>query len=260
MKKHFMKKHFILFLSLICALSLFGCDRHKDNGNAASLSFAEFLDNENFITGANQSDFFDCINKYSLDGKSLFELGMTVQYDRADGGGSSTAAKGFGFSDDYSESEDGKTAIMTNRFHTKGPIDGLTLPHGITFDDTLTDVLQKLGIKTDCKNGFVSDKDNKSTMTLQSDSSSSLKLTDLFFVDAPIETEYRFELKYTENYKSVRKDGRTTDVTRYVLMSFSGGDSEKLEKFEMFVCGEFAVDKPRMTEQGSDSGENTLNQ
>jgi len=207
-----------------------------------NISFSGFLDGENFVAGLGQGDFLAQMGKYRYEGIKLSDSMGLFHYDGEYGGGCGVNDKYFGFANDYMATEDGKSATYSNRFYTNIPLEGLTLPHGITFDDTLKTVLRKLGIIIDLKEDSVSDKENTGKITLRSDGTSSLELTNcLLSSDTIGKPLYDFELKYTENYQTTRKDGRISDVTRYIIMSFTD-DNNKLGKFDVAVVEKYEID------------------
>ncbi len=198
--------------------------------------FSEYLDIEKFVQGLSQRDFISLMGKYSYEGIPLSEGMGLMHYDGPDGGGCQAVDKYFGFSNDYTVAEDEKTATYSNRFYTGIPLDGLTLPYGITFDDDLSAVLQKLDFNIDPEKDFASDMENAGTMTLQRDDGVSLTLINCLLLPGlsgkPL---FDYELRYTEKYQATRSDGVLADVTRSVILSFTD-ENNKLGKFEMSVC------------------------
>ena len=211
----------------------------EDKTSVQCNSFSEYLDNENFVAGLSQIYLDAQMEKYSYEGKNVSESVNRVYSDGNYGGGVAAYGGHFAFFNEYRKAEDGKSATCANHFYTKVQLEGLTLPYGITFEDTITTVLQKLDIDMDPESDFVSDEENAGTMTLQSDGVSSLELIKCrLLTKTPKENSYDFELKYTETYHNTREDGRTSVVTRYVILSFTDGNS-KLDKLNMTIIEKY---------------------
>ncbi len=240
-----MKKYVVLFLLIVCISSLLGCAQQKADTFPTfpilqPTGFTEFLDNENFLPGTGQGTFRSQMDKYSYEGTPISE-GMGLHYDGPSGGGYSLRGKKYGFSNDYTVNEADETATYSNRFYTNVALDGLSLPYGMTFDDTLAIMLQKLNIDVDPQSDFVSDKENEGAMTLQSDDSSSLVLINyLLLPDRSEKQIYDFELVYTERYQTTREDGSVTNVTRSIILSFSD-ENYKLGKFDVSVVETYKI-------------------
>ncbi len=233
-----MRRILASLLLVVCISSLFSCTQYQSVEPFPPLQptdFSEYLDNENFIPELSQGEFLNQMGEYHYEGTPLAEALVGYYYDGPYGGGYSASGEYAGFYNDYTATEDDKYATYSNRFHTNIPLDGLTLPYEITFDDTLITVLQKLNINIDMQNDFVSDKDSQGTMTLRSNDSSVLTLTNcLLLADESGKPLYGFELRYTEKYHTTRKDGRDTNVTRSVILSFTD-ENYMLGKFEVAV-------------------------
>ncbi len=204
-------------------------------------AFSQYLDNENFVPGLSQSEFIDQVDKYSCEGDPLSEITMGMYYDGDFGGGYKAMGEKCGYENYYVAANDRKTASYSNSFYTDIPLDDLTLPCGITFDDTLSTLLKKLGVNFDPKDDFISDKENEGTMTLKSDEGSELKLVNnLLLADESDKPLYDFTLRYTEKYKTTRGDGKESDVTRTVIIFFTD-ENYKLGRLELSVVERFDI-------------------
>ncbi|MBQ7830286.1 MAG: hypothetical protein IJ345_08455 [Clostridia bacterium] len=197
-------------------------------------SFAQFLDYEHFVPDISQGNYIYQMGNYSYDGTAITDLIPLCHYDGPLGGGCEALGELFGFRNDYTEAEDGKSARYTNSFYTKVLLDSLTMPYDVTFEDTLTTVLQKLGFAVDPYKDFVSDKDAEGIMTLYRDDKSSIVLKLACETEAP-----SYELIYTENYTITSRE-ITVFVTRSVTLMFNNGEN-KLEMLCVSVDEDYSL-------------------
>lgn len=200
----------------------------------SSGAFAKYLDDVNFVSGLDQGDFIAQVGKYRYDQKAVTEIVGGLHWDGNLSSGWRAVGASFGFVNDFTVTEDREYANHSNSLYTSVPLDGLELPFGIYFDDTITTALQKLEIDMDLQSGFVWDEDNVGTMILYRDDRSSLQLTNNTRLKTSSMLHYDYVLAYTENYQSTLEDGRETSVTRHVILSFSG-DHNKLGLLEISV-------------------------
>ena len=201
--------------------------------------FDEYLDRENFVAGLSQSDFISKIETYRYNNESVEDFAPGVFFDGPSGGGLEYRGELFEFINEYSVTEDGESARYFNLFYTEVNLDGLALPYDVTFDDTLSAVLQKLGIDIDPQADFVSDKEDIGRMTLYRDHTAYLKLWNYNLLPMGMEEPTnKFELEYTESYQSTRQDGRVTTVTRSVVMKFAE-NSHKLLSFRVHILEQY---------------------
>ncbi len=236
-----MKKLMAMLLTLVCALGLAACSskqdstiyiddkRYLDNTN----KFAEYLDDINFVNGLSQSDFRAWLEKYSHNGSVVTDIVQSAHFDGSWGGRWSGSGDLFGFCNEYRVTDDKEYVNYSNSFFTKTPLDGFELPFGISFDDTLEMVLQKLEIDLDLQSAFVSEGDTV-IITLYSDDHSSLQLINRKTIPETSGAQpYAYALEYTQNYKSARGDGKEVNVTRKMTMSFA--DDNKLGLLDLSV-------------------------
>ena len=116
---------------------------------------------------------------------------------------------------------------MYNNFHTTVPLDGLTLPFGITFDDTFSDVLKKLGLKFDPG----SEGTPKPEVALLTSEESALVFYCHSYVDNAMHLEY--SLRFTDIYHWERWDGAKFPYERELTLDFD--DSGKLRRVYMEI-------------------------
>ena len=241
-----MKKYIILILLLVYILGTSACEQSALNNDTkpaeptvpqqlpahACDPFAEYLDDKGFCVGTSQNDLISQAEQYTYNGKAVIEYVPGVFYDGPHGGGLDMNGELFGFSNNFTASDDNTYADYSNRFYTYVPLEGLTLPYGISFEDTAATALQKIGLDLKAR-------DLKEfptgTMTLCSEGNSFLELT------KSARAPYVYVVKYTENYQATHQDERKTNLTRTVTLSF-GAESDQLGFFEISVNEKYKLD------------------
>lgn len=202
-------------------------------GNAVSINripdtdlseFDAFLEREGFVKGMSQGTLLDLAEKYS-EGLDPAIVPVFCHYDGEYGGGCSASGELFGYTNDY-RAKDGKVTY-TNSFYAAVEIKPLTLPYGIKYGDSITTVLEKLGIDREIYKNTSAYEDTK--LALYDDGTASLTLFNHFLTAAPVDFLYDYELIYTEKIET---------LTRTVTLSFS--DSEKeLARIEIKTVDEY---------------------
>ena len=144
-----MKRITTILISTCMLLSFASCEKDELEPintipDADIPAFTEWLDSEGFVPGLSQSDMIEKMDGYTNNGQSVANTAAGYFYDGYNGGGYAAGGENFGFRNDYQASDNKKTADYTNSFYTRVPLDGLALPCGIEFEDTLRDVLKKL--------------------------------------------------------------------------------------------------------------------
>ncbi len=189
-------------------------------------SLSEYLTYEGY-TGTDQETLTAIVSKYSYQGTSLPELLPGTVYDGFDNSGGTTGSNGmFGYHWHFSYPENGDS-VRYNNFHTTVPLDGLTLPFGITFDDTFSDVLKKLGLEFDPG----SEGTPKSEVALLTSEKSALVFYCHSYVDYAVHLEY--SLRFTDIYHWERWDGAKFPYERELTFDFD--DSGKLRRVHMEI-------------------------
>ena len=232
-------KRICIFLSLLMLIGLVGCaDVENSNKNIVPeldiTVFTEWLDSEEFAPVMSQSKLLQKMDSYTYNGVSVNDAAVGYFYDGQYGGGYSANVEEFGFNNDYTESQDGKTANYSNSFYTKVPLNGLVLPFGIEFGDTLYDALTKLEISQKLPSDFIADEGADSVMTLYQDERYTLVFNNLKLSKEPIETDAPYELIFTENYTFTREDNRESNVTRTIKLAFED-DLNELHEFRVRI-------------------------
>lgn len=248
-----MKQYVSLLLVVLFVFCMSSCDKSNDDLNFSDNSnndfndefgvsaaataptnpygFSEYIDSENFVPGINQGDFLEQMGKYKYNGEAITDIIGGFHYDGLSGGGYMTSGGLFGFKNDYTAESGSKYAVYKNEFHTSVALDGLTLPNEISFEDTLVDIFEKLGIEY---NDFVPDGQTQGEasaygeMTLYTDEASSLKIKRLPKKDSEHSQEkhYEYVLSYTEIYQGDFRDGKKEIITRSISFSFESEESQ----------------------------------
>ena len=183
-------------------------------------AFTEWLDGEGFVPGLSQGEMIQKMETYTQNGESVANQALGLHYDGYNGGGYAASGDNFGFRNDYQASDDNKTADYTNSFYTKVPLGGLTLPFGIEFEDNLQEAMSKIGIASDPSVNFIADEGFNIAMTLYRDERYTLVFKNWYLSTEPIEVDIPYELIFTENYTTTREDGRESNVTRTMKLTF----------------------------------------
>lgn len=234
-----MKKLIALILALVCVLFLISCSQQFTTNPTPIIKpditvLTAWFDSEEFIPPISQSKMIEKMDTYTYNGKSIYDATLGFYYDGQYGGGCAANGESFGFCNDYTASKDGKTVEYTNSFYTKVPLDGLTLPFGIEFDDALGDVMAKLGTTIRLPANFAPDGDADNTMTLYKDERYTLIFKDLTLSKEPITTDSPYELIFTENYTYTRKNDIVSIVTRTIKLAFAN-DEKALCEFNVEI-------------------------
>lgn len=191
--------------------------------------FSDFLDREGFVKGMSQGQLLDLAEKYA-EGLDPSIVPVYCHYDGEFGGGCMASGELFGYTNDY-HSKDGKVRYA-NSLYTAVEIKGLTLPGGITFDDSVGDALEKLGIDRNIYQKTVMEHSSTTyleQLPLYNENGVSLVFTNWAMTQLPVETLYHYVITYTE---------KVGTVTRTVTLSFLDGHN-KLGLVEISVVDEY---------------------
>ena len=191
--------------------------------------FSDFLDREGFVKGMSQGQLLDLAEKYA-EGLDPSIVPVYCHYDGEFGGGCMASGELFGYTNDY-HSEDGKVRYA-NSLYTAVEIKNLTLPGGITFDDSVGDALEKLGIDRNIYQKTVMEHSSTTyleQLPLYNENGVSLVFTNWAMTQLPVETLYHYVITYSE---------KAGTVTRTVTLSFLDGHN-KLGLVEISVVDEY---------------------
>ena len=191
--------------------------------------FSDFLDREGFVKGMSQGQLLDLAEKYA-EGLDPSIVPVYCHYDGEFGGGCMASGELFGYTNDY-HSKDGKVRYV-NSLHTAVEIKGLALPGGITFDDSVGDALEKLGIDRNIYQKTVMEHSSTAyleQLPLYNENGVSLVFTNWAMTQLPVETLYHYVITYSE---------KVGTVTRTVTLSFLDGHN-KLGLVEISVVDEY---------------------
>lgn len=191
--------------------------------------FSDFLDREGFVKGMSQGQLLALAEKYA-EGLDPAIVPVYCHYDGEYGGGCSASGELFGYENDY-RAKDGKVRY-TNSLYTAVEIKDLVLPGGITFDDSVGDALEKLGIDRDIYQKTVMEHSSTTyleKLPLYNKDGISLVFTNWAMTRLPVETLYHYIITYSE---------KVGTVTRTVTLSFLDGHN-KLGLVEISVVDEY---------------------
>ena len=191
--------------------------------------FSDFLDREGFVKGMSQGTLLDLAEKYA-EGLDPSIVPVYCHYDGEFGGGCMASGELFGYTNDY-HSKDGKVRYA-NSLYTAVEIKGLALPGGITFDDSVGDALEKLGIDRNIYQKTVMEHSSTTyleQLPLYNENGVSLVFTNWAMTQLPVETLYHYVITYSE---------KVGTVTRTVTLSFLDGHN-KLGRVDISVVDEY---------------------
>lgn len=173
-----MKKIVVCFVLLLtCAFLMTGCGDAK---LAKTPNFSEALDQNGFAPGGG---FIDKLDVWTYEDKPLREHGNLTAGCGIMGGIETFYVKDVCYgSDEFQRSDDGSYADRSLDFSMYVPIDGVVMPYGVTFDNTLDELLKQLGFddelssdeETVLEHVSVPDYESKLILTCQRDSESGL--------------------------------------------------------------------------------------
>lgn len=201
-----------LILLLTCAFLMTGCGDAK---LAETPTFSEALDQNGFAPGGG---FIDKLDVWTYEDKPLREHGDLVAGCGVTGGVEIFDVKDVCHgSDEFQTSDDGSYADRSLDFSMYVPIDGVVMPYGMTFDNTLDDLLQTLGYDID----IGVDEENLLDHVLIPDYESKLILN----CKTDAESGKRdYSLTFLESFEAKRNSHNTViEMTRSVTLGFEAG-------------------------------------
>ncbi len=197
--------------------------------------FSDYLTDINFVAGLSQGDFISQVEQFRHDGTAVTDILAGLHYDGPYGGGWQATDKLFGFYNDYTASDDGKSAKYSNCLFTRTELAGLELPYGIKFTDTSKDVFTKIGLESNPCFDFTPDEGSDTMMTVYRSRTSSLVFENLNLIKTPVDFEFPYVLTYTETYDIKRDNGKSTSVKRTVSFSFGNLPDDTLKEVKIGV-------------------------
>lgn len=195
---------------------------------------SEYLTNEGY-TGTDQETLTAIVSKYSYQGTSLPELYPGAVYEGTDNSGGMDGGNGtIGYRNHFSYPEGGKS-VRYNNFYTQVPLEGMILPFEITFEDTVSDVLKKLGLDFSPDYFSPDDPRNRMKATLLTAEESSLVFYNYHYSDLA-DYEDKYALFFKDIYYFERWDGVKFPYTRELSLYFD--DSGKLCRVLMQISSQ----------------------
>ncbi len=205
--------------------------------------FAQYLDAEGFVPGMTQTVFREKMEGYLYNGTPITEIALGHHFDDENGGGYSASDDLFGFSSKYSVNNEEQVSVSTNRFHTSTSLGGLSLPHGITFADTLASAFEKMGLAVNPKENFAADDGSDVKMTLKNEGNSCLYFMNMNMTKAPVDYETPYRIYYTETYTIPDENGENALVERSISLWFPSKGLTDKETLD-YVSVSVRVTKP----------------
>lgn len=203
----------------------------QENGQKILEYFSEYLTNINFVPELSQGEFISQAKQFA----DVTDFIGGMHYDGPHGGGWQAFSESYGFYNDYTASDDGKSAKYSNRLFTRTELAGLELPYGIKFTDTSKDVFTKIGLEANLCFDFTPDEGSDTMMTVYRSRTSSLVFENLNLIKTPVDFEFPYVLTYTETYNIKRDNGKTTSVKRTVSFSFGNLPDDTLKEVKIGV-------------------------
>ena len=197
-------------------------------------SLADYLTNEGY-TGTDQETLTAIVSKYSYQGTSLPELYPAAVYEGTDNRGGMDGGDGtIRYCNHFSYPEGGKS-VRYNNFYTQVPLEGMILPLEISFEDTVSDVLKKLGLDFSPDYFAPDDPRNRMKATLLTAEESSLVFFNYHYSDLA-DYEDKYALLFTDIYYFERWDGAKFPYARELSLYFD--DSGKLRRVWMQISSQ----------------------
>lgn len=208
-----MKKILICFVLLLTfTLLLSGCG---DARLAKTPTFSQALDQNGFTPG---DGFIDKLDVWTYEDKPLREHGDLLAGCGFTGGVETFYVKGVcSGSDEFQMSDDRSYADRSLDFSMHVPIDGVVMPYGMTFDNTLEELLQTLGYDFDIgvdeekllDHVLIPDYESKLILSCKTDAESGL---------------HDYLLEFLEDTRSDRYiEGGVSYYTRTLSLGFEAG-------------------------------------
>ena len=194
-------------------------------------SLSKYITDEGY-TDTKEETLVGIVSKYSYEGTSLPKLFPGAVYDGTDNSGGMDGGDGsIRYSHHFFYPEDGND-ICYNRFYTQVPLDGLTLPHGIDFEDKISDVVKKLGLEFNPNNFIPDSEDNRMKATLLTSENASLVFYNYHYSGLADYAD-KYSLQFSDIYYWERWDGVKFPYTRELALFFD--DSGKLYRVWMQI-------------------------
>ena len=180
--------------------------------------FSQYLDDFGFNEGifGNEFDIIEAYKAYGHDGKTVKELYGDWILDESDAVRYYIDGDLFGAEiiKDGTNDEYIKESV---RVYGNSPFDLLYPPSGMATYISLS--IKSIGFDVDVIDNFVSDEGNEGVMTLYSDESKFLTVTDHSLTPETEQNEHRYKVTYKQTYESLY-EGRKRTVTRYVELLY----------------------------------------
>ena len=217
-----MKKLLSLFLIVVFLLSLVGCQESAHDTtnqmqvnakeNIFDYDFHTYLNNIPFVEGMSQSQLTNQVALYKYEGKSITTMMLGEYSDGLDGGGYQAFNRDglFSYGSIATFYDNEGYGIYSDDFYFEVPLEGFTLPSGITFDDDIISALQCLKVNIFSVEDLLTYQDEAFIVYKTENEEFSIKKL----------TTGEWALSYTEKYLSKRDNH--SEVTRDLWIYYDG--------------------------------------
>lgn len=225
-----MKKLIILFsliLALALTLSLTAC------GTKRLDALSDSLDQNGFSGLLSQSEFFALTERFTHDGKTMHEL-MEFDFDTSYGKGKTNIDDTLTVKYETVPEANSKYVKTYQSFLTKKALDGLTLPEGLTFGDSLKTALDKLLGDGDANEPFEANGEYDYEMILAEGDGKTL-----IYIDPTADDEvkgFNYQLRFIEEARTMTDAGSVL-TKRTLILSF-----DRADEAHPLVCIELMIE------------------
>lgn len=204
-------------------------------GKSTAEYLSGYLDQIHFVAGLPQSDFISQVEQYRYDDTGVLDVVEGFHNDYPTGCGWSATGSLFGFQNSYIVDEEINYDYYTNYLYTTVSLEGLDLPYGIQFGDTVEDVFRNIGIEGDPHDDFVPGATSDTDMTLYREDDFRLVFQDLRRTKDPVDFELPYVLVFTETYDIQQETGKITTVERMIRLNFNDANNHLFSRLEIYV-------------------------
>ena len=177
-----------------------------------------------FTSGLSDAAFKDVLSGFSYRGQSLIDFSTPRYFNNDQGKGFRGNHADLNYGCVTASSGVAGLKAKTSSLTTRVEIENLNLPWGITMDDTLPQVLEKIGLELDVDKDFVADSGSKTKMTLLSSETAELTLNDL---SRNTSAMYQYPYSLSFGCGEILNRGEDDEVMVTYMFSFNFTQSTK---------------------------------
>lgn len=178
----------------------------------------EYFSQIGMVTGMSEPAFRTWLRNFKYDGKVLITAEVPSYFNYEDSSGMRANHRDFNYSCVTAASEQVGKQSYTYTLVSRVELEGLTYPWGITREDTLHQVFEKIGLGIDPIADFKADENMLTDMTLLTSDDAVLVFTDLTRVGEEMTYLYPYSLTllFYEDYKKMNGDDIEA-LTRFIF-------------------------------------------